>query len=106
MGGYFSELFPAHLRSFGAALFHGGRIIGMWVPMVLVFIQERSDLKGTAMWARQSYGFWLVYCGYLYQKTLKGGIEKSKAEAAKANPLKGRTLKRYEITSIRLIVSR
>ena len=48
-GGYFSELFPAHLRSFGAALFHGGRIIGMWAPMVLIFIKERSDLA-TAMW--------------------------------------------------------
>ena len=48
-GGYFAEMFPAHLRSFGAALFHGGRILGMWAPMVLVFIQERSDLT-TAMW--------------------------------------------------------
>ncbi|MEI5543433.1 MFS transporter, partial [Vibrio cholerae] len=48
-GGYFSELFPAHLRSYGAALFHGGRIIGMWAPMVLIFIKERTDLQ-TAMW--------------------------------------------------------
>lgn len=47
-GGYFSELFPAHLRSYGAALFHGGRIIGMWAPMVLIFIKERTDLQ-TAM---------------------------------------------------------
>ena len=48
-GGYFSELFPPHLRSFGAALFHAGRIIGMWAPMVLIFIKDRTDLT-TAMW--------------------------------------------------------
>ena len=77
-GGYFSELFPAHLRSFGAALFHGGRIIGMWAPMVLVFIQERSDLE-TAMWG--SPIVWIV-AGLLWlslPETLKGGIfDKSK----------------------------
>lgn len=84
-GGYFSELFPAHLRSFGAALFHGGRIIGMWAPMVLVFIQERSDLA-TAMWG--SPIVWVV-AGLLWlslPETLKGGIfdKSKKAEAAKA----------------------
>lgn len=84
-GGYFSELFPAHLRSFGAALFHGGRIIGMWAPMVLVFIQERSDLA-TAMWG--SPIVWIV-AGLLWlslPETLKGGIfdKSKKAETAKA----------------------
>ncbi|XDF77223.1 MFS transporter [Aliivibrio fischeri] len=84
-GGYFSELFPAHLRSFGAALFHGGRIIGMWAPMVLVFIQEHSDLA-TAMWG--SPIVWIV-AGLLWlslPETLKGGIfdKSKKAEAAKA----------------------
>lgn len=72
-GGYFSELFPAHLRSFGAALFHGGRIIGMWAPMVLVFIQARTDLA-TAMWG--SPIVWIV-AGLLWlslPETLKGGI--------------------------------
>ncbi|CAH7187292.1 MFS transporter [Vibrio chagasii] len=84
-GGYFSELFPAHLRSFGAALFHGGRIIGMWAPMVLVFIQERSDLA-TAMWG--SPIVWII-AGLLWltlPETLKGGVfdKSKKAEAAKA----------------------
>ena len=84
-GGYFSELFPAHLRSFGAALFHGGRIIGMWAPMVLVFIQERSDLA-TAMWG--SPIVWIL-AGLLWlslPETLKGGIfdKSKKAETAKA----------------------
>ncbi|WP_100754202.1 MFS transporter [Vibrio salilacus] len=84
-GGYFSELFPAHLRSFGAALFHGGRIIGMWAPMVLVFIQERSDLA-TAMWG--SPIIWIL-AGLLWlslPETLKGGIfdKSKKAETAKA----------------------
>lgn len=72
-GGYFSELFPAHLRSFGAALFHGGRIIGMWAPMVLVFIQERTDLQ-TAMWG--SPIVW-IFAGLLWltlPETLKGGV--------------------------------
>lgn len=81
-GGYFSELFPAHLRSFGAALFHGGRIIGMWAPMVLVFIQARSDLA-TAMWG--SPIVWIV-AGLLWlslPETLKGGIfDKSKKSQA------------------------
>ncbi|HAS4272371.1 TPA: MFS transporter [Vibrio cholerae] len=72
-GGYFSELFPAHLRSYGAALFHGGRIIGMWAPMVLIFIKECTDLQ-TAMWG--SPIVWIV-AGLLWlslPETLKGGL--------------------------------
>ncbi|HDI3248793.1 TPA: MFS transporter [Vibrio cholerae] len=72
-GGYFSELFPAHLRSYGAALFHGGRIIGMWAPMVLIFIKELTDLQ-TAMWG--SPIVWIV-AGLLWlslPETLKGGL--------------------------------
>ncbi|RBM66875.1 MFS transporter [Vibrio tarriae] len=72
-GGYFSELFPAHLRSYGAALFHGGRIIGMWAPMVLIFIKERTDLQ-TAMWG--SPIVWIM-AGLLWlslPETLKGGL--------------------------------
>ncbi|MDF5484562.1 MFS transporter, partial [Vibrio parahaemolyticus] len=84
-GGYFSELFPAHLRSYGAALFHGGRILGMWAPMVLIFIQERTDLQ-TAMWG--SLIVWIL-AGLLWlslPETLKGGVfdKSKKAEAAKA----------------------
>ncbi|MBD1577486.1 MFS transporter [Vibrio sp. S11_S32] len=72
-GGYFSELFPAHLRSYGAALFHGGRIVGMWAPMVLIFIQQRTSLE-TAMWG--SPIIWIV-AGLLWlslPETLKGGV--------------------------------
>lgn len=79
-GGYFSELFPAHLRSFGAALFHGGRIIGMWAPMVLVFIKDRTDLT-TAMWG--SPVVWIV-AGLLWfslPETLKGGVFYKKKQA-------------------------
>ncbi|QSV16272.1 MFS transporter [Photobacterium ganghwense] len=84
-GGYFSELFPAHLRNFGAALFHGGRIIGMWAPMVLIFIQERTDLQ-TAMWG--SPVVWIA-AGLLWlslPETLKGGLfdKNKKAQTAKA----------------------
>jgi MFS family permease len=82
-GGYFSELFPAHLRNYGAALFHGGRIIGMWAPMVLVFIQERSDLE-TAMWG--SPIVWIV-AGLLWlslPETLKTGIFYKKKDQQQA----------------------
>jgi len=48
-GAYFASLYPAHLKSYGISLFHVGRIIGMWAPMVLVFVKERTDLE-TAMW--------------------------------------------------------
>ncbi len=83
-GGYFSELFPSHLRSFGAALFHGGRIIGMWAPMVLVFIKEHSTLE-TAMWG--SPIIWIL-AGLLWlslPETLKGGLfDKNSNKAALA----------------------
>ena len=75
-GGYFSELFPAHLRSFGAALFHGGRIIGMWAPMVLVFIQERSDLT-TAMWGSP---FVWVFAGILWLMLPETLVKKTEPE--------------------------
>ncbi|WED21138.1 MFS transporter [Vibrio sp. JC009] len=72
-GGYFSELFPAHLRSFGAALFHGGRIIGMWAPMVLVFIKDRTDLT-TAMWGSPIVWIAAGLLWFSLPETLKGGI--------------------------------
>ncbi|MGL4829352.1 MAG: MFS transporter [Vibrio sp.] len=83
-GGYFSELFPAHLRSYGAALFHGGRIIGMWAPMVLIFIKERTDLQ-TAMWG--SPIVWIV-AGLLWlslPETLKGGLFDKRKSTQPAN---------------------
>ncbi|PKQ82283.1 MFS transporter [Aeromonas sobria] len=72
-GGYFSELFPAHLRSFGAALFHGGRIIGMWAPMVLIFIKERTDLA-TAMWGSPIIWIVAALLWLSLPETLKGGL--------------------------------
>ncbi len=72
-GGYFSELFSPHLRSFGAALFHGGRAIGMWAPMVVIFIQNRTDLT-TAMWGSPLI---LILAGCLWlllPETLESGI--------------------------------
>lgn len=48
-GGYFTELFPNHLRSMGASLFHAGRIISLFAPSIVVFIKEKSSLQ-TAMW--------------------------------------------------------
>ncbi len=72
-GGYFSELFPAHLRSYGAALFHGGRIIGMWAPMALIFIQERTDLQ-TAMWGSPVVWIVAALLWLTLPETLKTGV--------------------------------
>ena len=72
-GGYFSELFPPHLRNFGASLFHGGRAIGMWAPIVLIFIKDRTDLT-TAMWGSPLI---LILAGLLWlllPETLENGI--------------------------------
>jgi MFS family permease len=81
-GGYFSELFPAHLRSYGAALFHGGRIIGMWAPMVLIFIKERSDLQ-TAMWGSPIVWIGAGLLWLTLPETLKSGVfYKNKKEEA------------------------
>lgn len=83
-GGYFSELFPAHLRSFGAALFHGGRIIGMWAPMMLIFIKERTDLA-TAMWGSPIVWIIAALLWLSLPETLKGGLfykNKSSQQAA------------------------
>ena len=48
-GGYFTEIFPEHLRSMGASLFHGGRIISLFAPSIVVFVGEMTSLQ-TAMW--------------------------------------------------------
>ncbi|MBO0180686.1 MFS transporter, partial [Vibrio parahaemolyticus] len=60
-------------------------ILGMWGPMVLIFIQERTDLQ-TTMWG--SPIVWIL-AGLLWlslPETLKGGVsdKSKKAEAAKA----------------------
>lgn len=72
-GAYFAELFPAHLRTFGVSLFHVGRIVGMWAPMVLVFIQARTDLE-TAMWGTPI--LWILggFIWFLLPETLNGGL--------------------------------
>ncbi|MGL4473264.1 MAG: MFS transporter [Shewanella sp.] len=80
-GGYFSELFPAHLRSYGAALFHGGRILGMWAPMVLIFISERTDLT-TAMWGAPIVWIVAALLWLTLPETLKGGVMYKKEKAA------------------------
>lgn len=48
-GGYFTELFPVHLRSMGASLFHGGRIIALLSPYLVIVISNSTNLT-TAMW--------------------------------------------------------
>ncbi len=48
-GGYFTELFPSHLRSMGASLFHGGRILSLFAPSIVVAVGNMFSLT-TAMW--------------------------------------------------------
>ncbi|MGL5056541.1 MAG: MFS transporter [Fusobacteriaceae bacterium] len=48
-GGYFTELFPSHLKTMGASLFHGGRIIALFAPSIVVMVRNATSLQ-TAMW--------------------------------------------------------
>lgn len=48
-GGYFTELFPSHLKSMGASLFHAARIFSLFAPSILVSIKKSTSLQ-TAMW--------------------------------------------------------
>ncbi|MCQ8212085.1 MFS transporter [Cetobacterium somerae] len=48
-GGYFTELFPRHLKTMGASLFHGGRIIALFAPSIVVAVRNATSLQ-TAMW--------------------------------------------------------
>lgn len=48
-GGYFTELYPRHLKSMGASLFHGGRIISLFAPSIVVMVRNATSLQ-TAMW--------------------------------------------------------
>ncbi|ONI38398.1 MFS transporter [Candidatus Epulonipiscium fishelsonii] len=48
-GGYFTEMFPLHLRSMGASLFHGGRIISLFAPSMVVAVGNMFSLE-VAMW--------------------------------------------------------
>ena len=72
-GAYFAELFPAHLRTFGVSLFHVGRIIGMWAPMALVFIQARTDLE-TAMWGTPILWIFAGFIWALLPETINDGL--------------------------------
>lgn len=72
-GGYFIELFPAHLKGYGAALFHGGRIIGMWAPMVLVFIKSHTSLE-TAMWGSPIIWILAAFVWLSLPETVKHGV--------------------------------
>ena len=80
-GTYFAELFPAHLRSFGVSLFHVGRVIGMWAPMVLVFIQARTDLE-TAMWGTPILWILGAFIWLLLPETISGGLFSRKKDTA------------------------
>lgn len=43
-GVYFAEIFPPHLKSMGASLFHGGRIISMFSPSIVALVADAYSL--------------------------------------------------------------
>jgi MFS family permease len=43
-GVYFTEIFPARLRSYGAALFHGGHIISLLAPLLLALVATKFGI--------------------------------------------------------------
>ncbi len=43
-GGYFTEIFPEHLRSMGASLFHASRILSFFAPVIVAVIAEKTNL--------------------------------------------------------------
>jgi MFS family permease len=43
-GVYFTEIFPSHLRPYGAALFHGGHIISLSAPLLVSWAAGRWGL--------------------------------------------------------------
>jgi len=62
-GVYFSEIFPARLRPYGAALYHGGHIVSLLAPLAVATVANRYGiaaamglapivfLAGAALWA-------------------------------------------------------
>lgn len=71
-GGYFTELFPQHLRSMGASLFHGGRIISLFAPSIVVWVGERTSLQ-IAMWGAPIIFTIAAIIWLSLPETLKGG---------------------------------
>ncbi len=79
-GGYFTELFPTHLKSMGASLFHGGRIIAFFAPSLVVMVRNATSLQ-TAMWGAP---FIFALAGVLWltlPETLPTGVFAKKKDA-------------------------
>ncbi|MEG0051147.1 MAG: MFS transporter [Terrisporobacter sp.] len=71
-GGYFTEIFPEHLRSMGASLFHGGRIISLFAPSIVVFVGEIASLQ-VAMWGAPIIFTAAALIWFTLPETLKTG---------------------------------
>lgn len=54
-GAWFAELFPDHLRPYGAALFHGGHIVAMLGPLFVNLFTPRYGLVPTMVAAAPVY---------------------------------------------------
>lgn len=54
-GAWFAELFPDHLRPYGAALFHGGHIVAMLGPLFVNLFTPRYGLVPTMIVAAPVY---------------------------------------------------
>lgn len=71
-GGYFTEMFPEHLRSMGASLFHGGRIISLFAPSIVVFVGNMASLQ-VAMWGAPIIFAVAALIWFTLPETLKTG---------------------------------
>ncbi len=71
-GVYFAELYPAHLRSTAASIFHWGRILSFFAPAVTVAVADVTGLTTGMMLAAALYllaaGIWLALPETLQRK--------------------------------------
>ena len=70
-GVYFAEIFPPHLKSMGASLFHGGRIISLFAPSAVALIADATTL-GTGMMLAPVILLVAAAIWYQLPETLKG----------------------------------
>ena len=71
-GVYFAELYPAHLRSTAASIFHWGRILSFFAPAVTAAVADAAGLTTGMMLASLLYllagGVWLMLPETLLRK--------------------------------------
>jgi MFS family permease len=75
-GAWFAELFPGHLRTHGAALFHAGHILALGSPLIAAYASQKLGMTTSMSLAAVVYVFGAVLW-YLLPETLsraKSGV--------------------------------